>query len=242
MIYLAATVSEYLSFGDKGFADELMWGALRSLEIALLSYVLGLTIGLAGACGKLYGPEWLRRVLAAYTTIVRAVPELVLILLLYFVGTDGLNALLATLGIGPVVLNGLAAAVVVLGLVQGAYSIEVIRAAIQAVPVGQIEAAKAFGLSGWQQVRRIIFPAMLPNAMPGLSNLWLVVIKDTALIAVVGASPELAAATKSAAGYSKHYLAFYLVSAAIYLSMTLLSNQFLARIEHVMRRGQRSHA
>ncbi len=242
MIFLAATVSEYLSFGDKGFADELFYGALRTLQIAVLAYMFGLAIGLAGATGKLFGPKWLRKFLEGYTTFVRAVPELVLILLLYFAGTDALNAVLSIIGVGPVVMNGLAAAVVVLGLVQGAYSTEVIRAAIQALPVGQIEAAKAYGMSGWQMVRRVIYPAMLPNALPGLANLWLVVIKDSALIAVVGASPELAAATKGAAGYTKHYLVFYLIAAAIYLLMTLASNQVIARIERFVRRGQRSYA
>jgi polar amino acid transport system permease protein len=238
MNFLAFAVPEYLTFGDKGFADELAWGAVKSLQIAVLAYALGLVIGLAGSTGKLYGPKWLRKFLAGYTTVVRAVPELVLILLLYFAGTDGLNRLLALLGFEPVTLNGLAAAVIVLGFVQGAYSIEVMRAAIQAVPVGQIEAARAYGMSGWGMMRRIVFPAMLPNALPGLANLWLVVIKDTALIAVVGASPELAAATKTAAGYTKHYLVIYCVTAAIYLAITLISNQGLSRLERYVRRGQ----
>jgi polar amino acid transport system permease protein len=242
MIYVAAAVSEYMGFGDKGFADELFFGALRTLQIASLAYVLGLVLGLAGAPGKLYGPKWLRYFLSAYTTFVRAVPELVLILLLYFAGTDGLNAILGLVGIEPVGMNGLAAAVVVLGFVQGAYSTEVIRAAILALPTGQIEAARSFGMSGLQLLRRIVYPAMLPNALPGLANLWLVVIKDTALIAVVGASPELAAATKGAAGYTKHYLVFYLLAAAIYLAMTLVSNQLIDRLETYVRRGQRRFA
>jgi polar amino acid transport system permease protein len=231
-------IPEYLHFGSKGFADELAWGALRTLQIAFFAYVLGLAIGLAGAAGKLYGPRAAQLFMEAYTTFVRGVPELVLILLLYFAGTDGLNRVLLLLGMGPVEVSGLVAAIVVLGFVQGAYATEVIRAAIVAVPVGQVEAARAYGMSGLQVMRRIILPAMLPNALPGLANLWMVVIKDTVLIAVVGASPELAAATKNAAGYTKHYLTFYLVSGAIYLAITLVSNQLLARLEAHVRRGQ----
>ena len=231
-------IPEYLYFGPKGFADELAWGAFRTLEIAFFAYALGLIIGLLGAVGKLYGPRWLQNLLNGYTTFVRAVPELVLILLLYFAGTDGLNQLLQLMGFQPVSVNGLVAAIAVLGFVQGAYSTEVIRAAIQAIPQGQIEAARAFGMSGFGMMRRIVFPAMLPNALPGLANLWMVVIKDTALIAVVGASPELAAATKNAAGFTKHYLIFYLVAGAIYLAITLVSNQLLGKLERYVRRGQ----
>jgi polar amino acid transport system permease protein len=112
------------------------------------------------------------------------------------------------------------------------------RAAILAVPQGQSEAGKAFGMSGMQIMRRILFPAMLPIALPGLANLWMVVLKDTALIAVVGGSPELAQATRGAAGYTKHYLVFYLVSACIYLAITLFSNVFLEKLERALRRGQ----
>lgn len=229
---------EYLTFGAKGFADELFIGALRALEIAFFAYLLGILVGMLGALGKLYGPRWLAWLFEAYTTVFRAVPPLVLILLLYFAGTDGINKLLGIGGFGPIAINGLFAAIAVLGIVQGAYATEVIRAAIQAIPKGQIEAAWAYGMSGWKLLQRIVLPAMLPNALPGLTNLWQVVMKETALIAVVGASPELAAATKNAAGYTKHYLVFYLVAGAIYLVITLASNQIISFIELRLRRGQ----
>jgi polar amino acid transport system permease protein len=145
-------------------------------------------------------------------------------------------------GYGPVEINGTLAAILVLGFVQGAYSTEVLRGAIQAVPVGQIEAARAFGMSRTKIFTRIIFPAMLPNAIPGLANLWLSVIKDTSLIVVTGASAELFQATKNAAGFTKRYFMFYLVSGMIYLSMTLVSNFILVRLERYVRRGQSSLA
>jgi polar amino acid transport system permease protein len=126
--------------------------------------------------------------------------------------------------------------------VQGAYSTEVLRGAIQAIPTGQIEAARAFGMSRYQTFSRIIFPAMLPNAIPGLANLWLEAIKSSSLIMVTGASGELFQATKNAAGFTKRYFLFYLASGFIYLCLTLASNFLLVRLERYMRRGQSSLA
>jgi polar amino acid transport system permease protein len=227
-----------LSWGRTGFGDELFFGALNTLGIAFAAYVLGLVLGQLGAVAKLYGGTLPRFLANIYTTVIRAVPELVLILLLYFAGTRGVSALGEAVGYGKVNVNEMAAAVVVLGFVQGAYSTEVIRGAIQAIPVGQIEAARAYGMTGWQMMRRIVIPAMLPNAIPGLANLWMVVLKDTALIAVIGGSPELAQATKKAAGFTKQYFLFYFVAGCIYLAMTLASNQVLDYVERHMRRGQ----
>jgi polar amino acid transport system permease protein len=229
---------EVLNFGRTGFGDELFWGAVNTLTIAVAAYALGLAIGLAGASAKLYGNVALRWIAQAYTTVIRAVPELVLILLLFFAGTRGINTVAQALGFAGVEVNALVAAILVLGVVQGAYTTEVIRAAIKAIPMGQIEAARAFGMSGSLLMWRIVLPAMLPNALPGLANLWLVVIKDTALIAVVGGSPELAQATKTAAGYTKRYFLFYVTAGAIYLAMTLASNQLIDWLERRLRRGQ----
>ena len=232
---------ELLAFGDTGYGDELFRGAVRTVEISVLAYAFGITLGLLGATGKLSGPKWLRRILEGYTTIVRAVPELVLILLLFYAGTDGLNKLLIAIGLGPIEVNGLVAAVCVLGFVQGAYSTEVLRAAIQAVPIGQSEAAMAYGMSPLLSFRRIMLPAMLPYAIPGMANLWLNITKDSALIAVVGYT-ELALATRQAAGVSKQYLMFFLVTAAIYLSIMLVTQPIFNWLERRVRRGQQKLA
>jgi polar amino acid transport system permease protein len=229
---------EVLEFGRNGFADELLRGAANTLVIAASSFAMGLVLGQAGALAKLYGGPVSRLIANIYTTVIRAVPELVLILLLFFAGTRGISALGVAVGYGPVDINGTLAAIGVLGFVQGAYSTEVIRGAIQAIPMGQIEAARAYGMSGPLVFRRIILPAMLPNAIPGLANLWMIVIKDTALITVTGASGELAMATKLAAGFTKKYFLFYFVSGCIYLTMTLVSNYLLGHLERRVRRGQ----
>ena len=227
-----------LEFGRNGFGDELARGALSTLVIAASSFAIGLLLGQLGAAAKLYGGPVSRFIANIYTTVIRAVPELVLIMLLFFAGTRGISALGEAVGYGPIDINGTLAAILVLGFVQGAYSTEVIRGAIQAIPNGQIEAARAFGMSGWQVFTRVVLPAMLPNAIPGLANLWLIVIKDTALITVTGASAELAQMTKNAAGFTKRYFLFYFVSGCIYLALTLVSQYFLSKLEARVRRGQ----
>jgi polar amino acid transport system permease protein len=141
------------------------------------------------------------------------------------------------LGIGPIEVNGTLAAILVLGLVHGAYHTEVFRAAIQAIPIGQFEAGKAFGMRSLQIFNRITVPTMLPNAIPGLSNLWLSIIKETALVAVVG-NVELLSTTASAAAFTKRYMLFYVTAALIYLSITLISTYLLNKLEQRFRRGQ----
>ena len=196
---------EHLAFSPPGWGGNLLSGLGLTLQIAFAAYALGLFIGLSGALGKIYGGPVLRWSLEVYTTLVRSVPELVLILLLFYAGPDILNGLLESMGYERVDINGLVAGTYVLGIVQGAYSIEVIRGAILAIPPGQIEAAKACGMSWLTTQRRIVVPAMIPLALPGLANLWLIVTKDTALLAVVGFG-ELALTTRQAAGATKEYL------------------------------------
>ena len=234
---VAVPLTTLLSFGDNGYGDELAWAALRTLEISIFGYLFGIALGLGGALGKIAGPFWLRRSLGLYTTLFRALPELILIMLLYYAGTDGVNRLLGSFGLGTFHLNGLIAAILVLGIVQGAYSTEVLKAAITAVPAGQLEAASAMGMSAGLRFRRITLPAMLPHALPGLANLWLNITKDSALVSIVGYT-ELALATQQAAGVSKQYFVIYLVAQGIYLIISLTSVWLFGRLESNLRRGQ----
>ncbi|GAB4258918.1 MAG: ABC transporter permease [Pararhodobacter sp.] len=226
-----------LSLEPPGWGGNLLRGAVNSLIIALGAFALGCVIGIFGALGKLGGGPVMRDLLAVYTTVVRAVPELILILILYYAGTDLLNQVLRAFGQRPVEISGLAAGIGVLGVVQGAYATEVLRGAIQAVPRGQLEAARAYGMTRFQTFRRVTFPAMLPLALPGLSNLWLIATKDTALLAIVGFS-ELTLETRQAASSTRAYFTFFLASGAIYLVMTLVSGRLFGWIEAHFRRGQ----
>lgn len=215
----------------------MLRGLGSTLQIALGAYALGLFLGLFGALGKLNGSKPTKWLLELYTTLIRAVPELVLILLLYYAGTQAINEVLDMMGYRPIDISGLVAGIAVLGIVQGAYATEVIRGAMLAVPRGQIEAAAAFGMSRWKILRRITLPAMLPFALPGMSNLWLIVTKDTALLAVVGFS-ELALITRQAAGSTRAYFMFFFAAAVLYLCVTLISNQIFRTLEKRSRRGQ----
>ncbi len=228
---------ELLALEPPGWGGNLLIGAVSTLEISFCAYALGLGLGLLGAMGKLNGGPVARGVLEAYTTIVRSVPELLLIVILFYLGTDTLNRVLDQLGYEAMRINGFVAAVTVLGFVQGAYSTEVLRGAIQAIPLGQIEAAKAYGMPPWTRFRRIVLPAMLPYAIPGLSNLWLNATKDSSLVAVVGYS-ELALTTRQAAGGTKHYFLFFSVAALMYLAISIVSLRLFAALERHVRRGQ----
>ena len=218
----------------------LLQGALVTLQISFGAFALGLLIGLVVAMTKLSGKTPLVIMANSYITVCRAVPELLLILLLYYAGSDLINAVLDWMGHDPVEINGFASGVVVLGIVQGAYASEIIRGAILAIPVGHIEAARAFGCSRSLIVRRILIPEMTPFALAGLSNLWMTLLKDSALISVVGYN-ELLFTAKQAAGSTKMYVLFYLSVGAMYLVITLLSNLVVERIESRFRRWMPAH-
>lgn len=229
------------TFGSAGLLDwagPLLRGALVTIEMAVAAYAIGLVLGLIGATAKLSGVGPFRAVATAYTTIVRAVPELLLIIILYYAGQQALNALLEWAGVkGTYDISGFAAAIAVLAIVEGAYLTEIFRGAILAIPRGHIEAADAFGMSRRQRFRRIILPEMLPNALGGMSNIWLILVKDTALVSVVGFQ-ELFFTTQQAAASTRSYFLFYTAAGVLYLIMTMGSNAIINRVERHVRRGQ----
>jgi polar amino acid transport system permease protein len=232
-----ARTAELLALSPPGWGGNLLRGLVASIQIALGAFCMGLVIGLFGAYGKLYGGPVTRDLLAVYTTVVRAVPELVLILILYYAGADLINRALMGLGYARVEISGVAAGIGVLGVVQGAYATEVLRGAIQGIPAGQVEAARAFGMPALKLMRRIVLPAMLPLAIPGMANLWLIATKDTALLAVVGFS-ELTLETRQAAAATRHYFTFFLAAGFLYLMVTMMSGRLFALLERWARRGE----
>ncbi|WP_397448071.1 ABC transporter permease [Pseudomonas sp. NA-150] len=230
-----ASAFELIGLGSQGWGHALLQGLGVTLQISAGSFVVGIVLGLLLACGKLSGSRALAVPMRIYTTLFRAVPELLMILILYYVGSMGLNAALDWAGFAPINVNGAWVAIVVLGMVQGAYASEIFRAAILAIPHGQIEAARAFGLSGIGLFRRVTLPMMAPFALAGMANLWINLIKDSALISVVGTN-ELLYTAKQAAGSTRQYLLFYLSAAALYYLVTLFSNHMSGRLERRIRR------
>lgn len=230
------TALELLALSPPGWGGLLLKGLAMSMIVAVGGYLIGLLIGISGAFGKLYGGPVIRDILDTYTTVIRAVPELVLIVLLFYAGSDIVNRLLVVFGARPIDINGLVAGIMVIGVVQGAYSTEVLRGAIKAIDPGQIEAGRAYGMRPGLLLRRITLPAMLPHAIPGLSNLWLIATKDTALLAVVGFM-ELTLATRQAGGATKAYFLFFSTAGFLYLMVTLLSNVGIKMIEQRAYKG-----
>ena len=231
MSFFSNTINMLIEWGPN-----FLRGLIATLQIAFGAYFLGIAIGILGALGKIYGGKVLKLILDTYTTLIRAVPELVLILLLYYAGTSALNQLLEASGFEPVNISGVAAGIFVLGFVQGAYETEVFRGALLAIPKSETDAAVAFGMSRFKLFRRILIPAMIPLALPGMANLWLICTKDTALLAVVGFE-ELALVTKQAAGKTRLFLEAFTVAAFLYLCITLVSNLFFRWLEGRTTRG-----
>lgn len=220
-----------LALSPPGWGTVMLSGALATIYISGGAFIVAIVIGLLGSVARMSKHPPVAWPMLFYVAVVRAVPELVLIVALYYAGTDGLNAILTNMGLPAVTVNGSLAAIGVLGFVQGAYTTEIIRGAILAIPPGHVEAARAFGMSPWQCWRLVLLPGLIPNALPGLANVWMNVTKDSALIAVVGYY-ELTTATRLAAGSTRHYFLFFLVAAGIYLAITMVSNRLFTMIEN----------
>lgn len=218
-----------------GWGVALLAGLVVTLEISIGGYVTGLAIGGLVAWTKLRGRRWAVAVANGYSTICRAVPEVLLILILFYAGQTALNALMDALGFGTVDISGKFAAIAVLGVVQGAYASEILRGAVLALPKGQIEAAKAYGLHGVGLFRRIILPLIVPYALAGLTNLWMSILKDSALIFAVGYS-ELTFTAMQAAASTRLYFPFLILCGAIYYVVTQISNIVFRVIEGHVRR------
>lgn len=221
----------------KGYGPSILEGAVLTVEAALAGLALSLVLGLLGAFAKLSRLAPLRMLAAAYTTLIRGVPDLVLMLLVFFGGQMLMNDLAERLGIGHVDVGPFAAGVLTLGVIYGAYMTETFRGAILAVPRGQLEAARAFGMRPALAYRRILLPQMLRHALPGLGNNWLVLLKATALLSVLGLD-DMVRKAALAAGATRQPFTFYLAVALVFLALTTVSTLALAALERHARRGE----
>ena len=214
-----------------GFLPSLLEGALVTLSVALASLALAMVLGMAGAMAKLSRFRAARGVAQVYTTVIRGVPDLVLMLLIFFGGQLAVNEIALALGHEDYVdVDPYLAGVLTIGFIFGAYLTEAFRGAFLAVPPGQREAGLAYGMSGWQIARRITLPQMFRHALPGLSNNWLVLIKSTAIVSVIGLS-DLMTRSQQAAGSTREPFVFYLAAALIYLVFTSVSELLFDRLQ-----------
>lgn len=221
-----------------GYGASLAQGALLTLSVAAASLGIALVLGLLGAMAKLSRLAPLRRLAQAYTTVIRAVPDLVLMLLVFYGGQMGVNAVSEQLGYGYIDIDPYVAGVATIGFVFGAYVTEVLRGAFLAVPAGQREAALAFGFNRIQVLWRIVGPQALRHALPGLSNTWLVMIKATAIVSVIGLS-DLMSRAAQAAGATREPFLFYLAVGIVYLGFTSLSELGFAWLQRRLAVGSR---
>lgn len=229
-----------LSFGDTGFGDEILFlGAPLTVGLALTSLLWGLALGLLNASMSLSRAMPVRTAADVYTTVVRGIPEFLVVMIVYF-GSQQLVTLLAN-AVGyqeQVLVSKFAAGTFALGLIFGAYAGEVFRGAFLAVPKGQIEAAIACGMSPWQVFVRVRMPQMWRFALPGLGNLWMVLLKDTSLVSVI-ALDETLRWSKVAAERTQEPFTMFLFATIIYLALTVVSDVFRQRLELRASRGVR---
>ncbi len=221
-----------------GFGPLLLSGTWMTIQLALLSLLLSVIIGLIGASSKLSSIRILRYIATAYTTLIRSVPDLVIMLLLFYSLQLGLNQITEALQIDQIDINPFVAGVITLAFIYGAYFTETFRGAFQSVPKGQIEAAMAYGMTPWQVFHRVLFPQMMRFALPGIGNNWQVLIKATALVSIIGLT-DIVKITQDAGRSTMQFFFFSIVAAAIYLAITTVSNLILMWLERRYSAGVR---
>lgn len=218
-----------------GYGPRILEGALVTLEVALLSLLLALLLGLATAAAKLSHNLMLRGLATAYTTLIRGVPDLVLMLLIFFGGQMGINALTDWLYEHYEVdifinIDEFTAGVFTIGFIFGAYMSETFRGAFMAVDKGLIEAGKAIGMRSSLIFRRIQLPLLMRHALPGLGNNWLVLLKTTALISVIGLNDMVRVAAEASKAVQEPFT-FFIPIALVYLFIASLSELGIRYLE-----------
>lgn len=234
----------------QGYEASILKGALLTIEVAVLSLLLAMLLGMLGALAKMAPYRWARAIATLYTTIIRGIPDLVLMMLIFFGGQILLNNGLSWFnefinqwltGRDPnhewvaylpdyVDISPFVAGVLTIGFIFGAYMAETFRGAILAVDKGELEAAKAYGMSAAMSFRRILLPQMIRHAIPGFGNNWLVLLKTTALVSIIGLE-DMVRISSLAAGSTKMPFTFYMAVAIIFLFFTSVSTGLLKLLE-----------
>ncbi|OMH30459.1 ABC transporter permease [Motiliproteus sp. MSK22-1] len=221
----------------RGFGHQLWDGTLMTLELAVVSLVVGLLLGLLGASAKLSNIGLARAAANAYTTILRGIPELLTVLIIYFGATSVLMVVGSWFGYDEYIeISPFIAGVAALSLAFGAYATEVFRGAMIAIPKGQAEAGRVLGMSRIRVFTRITLPQVWRLALPGLGNLFLVLLKDTALVSVIGLE-DIMRKANVAVGFTKEPFLFYMAAAFIYLTLTIISMVGISILEKRNSRG-----
>ena len=228
---------ELLAFGDTGWGDELFYATLMTIAVSITAMFIGFLFALIFTPLKLSKNKFLNFIANSYTTIIRGVPELLVIYLFFFGGTGAVMFVASIFGYNEYIeINAFITGAFAIGIISGAYSTEVFRGAIQSIDKGQFEAANVLGLNKFRKFIKIILPQTLRLAIPNLSNVWQITLKDTSLISVTGLV-EIMRQSYIAAGSTRDPLFFYSFAAVLYLMLTFLSMQLLNRLETKYSKG-----
>jgi polar amino acid transport system permease protein len=227
-----------LSFGPDGWGDELAAGTWLTIRLALATLPFGLVLGFLVALAKDSESRWLIAASNVFTTVFRGLPELLTLFIVYYGGQILLQKLVNLVSDQPVEVNGFVAGFIALGLVFAAYASEVFVGAFRGIGKGQYEAAHALGLKTLPTMRLVILPQLIRLALPGLANLWLVLLKDTSLVSVI-ALEDLLRKANIAVGTTKEPFVFYFAACMIYLALSIVSSIGIVGIERWSDRGLR---
>ena len=230
---------ELLAFGDTGWGDELFYATLMTIAVSITAMFIGFLFALIFTPLKLSKYKTLNLVGDFYTTVIRGVPELLVIYLFFFGGSGAIMFVASIFGYYEYIeINAFITGSMAIGIISGAYSTEVFRGAIQSIDKGQFEAAKVLGINKFGQFYKIILPQMLRLAIPNLSNVWQITLKDTSLISVTGLGlVEIMRQSYIAAGSTRDPLFFYSFAAVLYLMLTYVSMKLINKLEVRYSRG-----
>ncbi len=228
---------ELLAFGKTGWGDELFIATLMTIAVSITAMLIGFIFALIFTPLKLSKNKFLNIIANCYTTIIRGVPELLVIYLFFFGGSGAVMFVASIFGYNDYIeINAFITGSLAIGIISGAYSTEVFRGAIQSIDKGQFEASKVLGLKKPIHFFKVIMPQMLRLAIPNLSNVWQITLKDTSLISVTGLV-EIMRQSYIAAGSTRDPLFFYSFAAVLYLLLTFLSMKLINKLEVKYSRG-----
>jgi octopine/nopaline transport system permease protein len=230
---------ELMGFGPNGWGPAMIIAAGMTLAVAACGFLIGSLIGSFATGAKLSNSLIARTIADGYTTVLRGIPDLLVIYLFYFGGSAVLSSIGGLFGAsGFIGLPAFATGAAAIGIVSGAYQAEVFRGAYTALSRGELEAAKSVGMHRSLMFRRIVAPQVLRYAIPGLGNVWQLVLKESALISVTGLV-ELLRQSQIGAGSTRQPFSFYVTAAMLYLVITTASTWGFQRAEDHSMRGIR---
>jgi polar amino acid transport system permease protein len=227
-----------LSWGPQGWLDDIAYGAFITVSLALATLPVGLAIGFLASLAKQSSEPSLRLAGDIYTTIFRGLPELLTLFVVFYGAQIAIQKMVQVFAPGTTIeVNSFISGMVALGAVFSAYASEVFLSAFRAIPKGQYEGGYAIGLSNGQTMRLVVLPQLIRIALPGLANLWLILLKDTALVSAIGLTDILRQAGV-AARVTKHAFLFFSVATLIYLVLAIISSFGINAIERAVRRQE----